>query len=181
MKPIIEYVRNNIKSHNKVYSEMYKETNYSFPEGLITMSDRMYIRIICHALLPPVHCTPHVHVYFNNRVFSSLFSSIVLNQQAWRSKKKKSLITLRPKQFMNKQFKSAARCVKQYNCRNTESQQFIPGETNDRNSQKVTLSYCLQKNENVTVSSLSGYLKYGAWKPTEHFLVHKKFVNCSVN
>lgn len=67
---------------------MYKEANYSFPEGLAAMSDRMYIRIICHALLPPVHSTPRVHVYSNNRVFSSLFPSIVLNQQAWQSKKK---------------------------------------------------------------------------------------------
>lgn len=38
------------------YSQMSKETNYSFPEGLTA----------CHALLPPVHSMPHVH--FNNRV-----------------------------------------------------------------------------------------------------------------
>lgn len=46
---------------------MYKETNYSFPGGQLQCQTD-YIRTICHALLPPVHSMPQVHVYFNNGV-----------------------------------------------------------------------------------------------------------------
>lgn len=72
---------------------MYKEANYS--EGPTAKWDRMYIRIICHALLPPVHSMPCVFVYFNHSV-SPLRS--VLNQQAQllRSSSRSWINTLDP-------------------------------------------------------------------------------------
>lgn len=56
---------------------------------------------------------------------------------------------------MNKHCKSAARRVKQYNCRNTESvtEQFILGKTNDTNGQKVNFS------AHVIIVTTPDYLK----------------------